>query len=132
MTAADLSARVAKKKAAPLPDLLAHVEASGNLEKDCEVELSETLKAFKARAAAENNRMMNATDSEHWFAVSFESRDQKEAFLRTMDWLRHGDKFLDGGTLAKQQGIELPASGLAAPRENKKDRLRSLPSIRSL
>ncbi len=113
-------------------DLLKDVPVSGDLEKDCKVELSETLKAFKKRAKDENYRMQNATDSEHWIAVSFQTRDQKEAFLKSMDWLKFGDKYLDGEELAKQQAIELPASPLKMPREAAKDKLRSMAAIREI
>jgi hypothetical protein len=49
-----------------------------------------------------------ANDSEFWCAMYFQTRDQKEEFLRRMGWLDIGDKYLDGQVLAKVQGIELP------------------------
>ncbi len=49
-----------------------------------------------------------ANDTEYWFAVYFQSREQKEAFLKAMKWFEHGDKYLDGQYVAKKQGVSLP------------------------
>lgn len=70
-------------------------------------ELSELEAAFKRRAEAEQERFMLATDSEYWVAICFQSRDQKEQFLRALDLIRHGDKYLDGWTVAKKLGVQL-------------------------
>lgn len=70
-------------------------------------ELSELEEAFKRRAEAEQERFMLATDPEYWVALCFQSRDQKEEFLRALDLMKHGDKYLDGWTVAKQLGVKL-------------------------
>lgn len=49
-----------------------------------------------------------ANDTEYWFAMYFQSREQKEAFLQAMNWFEHGDKYIDGQFAAKRMGIELP------------------------
>ena len=49
-----------------------------------------------------------ANDTEYWFAMYFQTRDQKEAFLKAMGWFERGDKYLDGTAVAKKLGIELP------------------------
>lgn len=49
-----------------------------------------------------------ANDTEYWFAVYFQTREQKEHFLQAMKWIQHGDKYLDGRWIAKQHGVELP------------------------
>jgi hypothetical protein len=49
-----------------------------------------------------------ANDTEYWFAVYFQTREQKEVFLKAMHWFEHGDKYLDGQYVAKKQGISLP------------------------
>lgn len=71
-------------------------------------EISATLQAFKDRAKKEQERFEIATDSEYWFAVCFQTRAQKEAFLRGVKLLQAGDKYIDGRLLAKRMGIELP------------------------
>lgn len=129
ITSQSLLDKVAKKKRT---DLLADVKVTGDLAEDCKEELSETLKAFKARAKNENDRMQNATDSEHWIAISFKSRDQKESFLEAMKWAKAGDKYLDGETVAEISGVALPHVDLARPRDKKGDKLCEMPSIRSL
>lgn len=73
-------------------------------------EVSETLKAFKARAEKEQARFELATDSEYWVALCFQTRAQKEAFLEGVQLLAAGDKYIDGRLLAKRMGIVLPAA----------------------
>lgn len=89
-------------------DPLEGLEYTGNLEKDAVAEASETLKAFKARAAAEEKRRMQATDSEFWCAICFQTREQKESFLDQLGLLVHGDKYLDGTVVARALRMKLP------------------------
>lgn len=87
-------------------------EGPRDIETDVEEELSELLAGFKGRAKDENRRFMLATDSEYWFAVCFQTREQKEAFLTAMQWIAQGDKYLDGQWVAKQLGVQLPPADL--------------------
>lgn len=73
-------------------------------------EISATLAAFKARAKTEQERFLLATDSEFWVGVCFQTRAQKEAFLKGVNLLQHGDKYIDGELLAKRMGIPLPSA----------------------
>lgn len=91
----------------------AEVKAEGRLERLAaeEAALDEVARGFRERRKTEAKRFEDATDSEFWFAVCFESREQKEAFLKALQWtLATGgdDKYLDGTVLAKKCGIELP------------------------
>ena len=70
-------------------------------------ELSEVLAGFKARERTEEQRFHDATDTEYWFALCFQTREQKEEFLRKMGWADLGDKYLDGMAAAERSGIEL-------------------------
>lgn len=94
--------------ASRVPDPLADVEYSGDLAKDAGRELSALQKGFAERAAAEVKRFEKATDSEYWFAVCFDSRDECEAFLTAAKVNRKlmGDKYLDGRQFAKVLGIK--------------------------
>lgn len=92
------------------PDPLAAVQYTGQLEHDADAELSATLQAFKDRVDREAERFRLATDSEYWFAVCFQTREQKEAFLHAMKWYALGDKYLDGTLIAKRLGVSLPAA----------------------
>jgi hypothetical protein len=83
---------------------------AGEIEQATADELSELLGGFKARAKAEQKRFELATDSEYWFAVCFQTREQKDAFLEAVDWYQHGDKYLDGAFVAKQLNIKLPSA----------------------
>lgn len=75
-------------------------------------EVSATLQAFKDRAKKEQERFELATDSEYWFAVCFQTRAQKEHFLKAVQLLQAGDKYIDGRLLAKRMGIELPPANV--------------------
>jgi hypothetical protein len=47
-------------------------------------------------------------DTEYWVALCFESREQKEAFLKAVNLFAQGDKYLDGRLFAQHCGIEIP------------------------
>lgn len=75
-------------------------------------ETSAVLQAFIARSKAEQERFLLATDSEYWVGLCFQTREQKEHFLREAKLLQHGDKYIDGALLAKRMGITLPAAAV--------------------
>lgn len=77
------------------------------LESEAAAESNEILESFKQRAANENERLLDATDSEFWVAVCFQTREQKDEFLRKSGLQKIGDKYLDGIKVAKQMGIAL-------------------------
>lgn len=70
--------------------------------------LNEAQQAFSDRAKNEAKRMLMACDTEFWFAVSFQTRAQKEQFLKLAKLIELGDKYLDGWEVAKVLGIPLP------------------------
>jgi len=83
------------------PDPLAEVEYTGDLQQDTAAELTAMQKAYRGRARAEVDRFREATDPEFWVALVFESREQKEDFLREFGLSRLGDKYLDGRKVAR-------------------------------
>lgn len=100
---------LAKLGKSSTPDPLAEVKYTDDLEKDCKAELSALEKAYRGRAKAEEKRVVDATDSEHWFAVCFRDRAEKEAFLAAIGATvrLHGDKYLRGDDLAALIGLDL-------------------------
>lgn len=62
---------------------------------------------FAARSDREEKRFQDATDSEFWVAVCFQTRDQKEAFLKALGLFEAGDKYLDGIEVAEKLGIKI-------------------------
>lgn len=119
------------KPARTRKDPLAHIQPTGDVEKDSAQETSAILTAVKAADAAEKHRFEDTTDSEYWVNLVFQSRAQKEAFLKAMNWLQHGDKYIDGQVLARQQGIALPASGVRfTPESSKLDDLETISNLR--
>ena len=71
------------------------------------VELSDVLKKFKAQAKEEQKIFLENVDSEYWIAICFQSREQKEEFLRLAGWLKYGDKYLDGLEIAEKMKIKI-------------------------
>lgn len=80
-----------------------------SVEAEALAEVSEVLAGFKGRADREEQRYEDATDSEYWVALCFQTRAQKEEFLDKVGWSRdlHGDKYLDGMLMAETLGVEL-------------------------
>lgn len=95
----------------PLDD----ITYTGDVEADSQAEVNEILTGFKDRAKAEQDRFALATDSEFWVAMCFQSREQKEVFLKALNWLQYGDKYIDGCSIADAIGIELPEVRLPKP-----------------
>lgn len=86
--------------AAPAPTADESIAASG-------AALDALQSAFAARARDEGQRFRDATDSEYWVAVCFQSRAQKEEFLRRLKLDELGDKYLDGVRVAQRLGVPL-------------------------
>ena len=95
-------------KAGAAPDPLADVPLTDSLEVDAAAELDAMTVAYRSRKTDEDKRFRLATDSEYWLAVCFESREQKEAFLRASRTAVLGDKYIDGKRFAAMLGISLP------------------------
>lgn len=108
---AEAKSRAARKKLKS-PVLYNIPEQTGNPEIDSKADLDEVQKSFRERIKMENERFQNTTDSEYWFAVCFQTREQKEAFLKAMNLFLIGDKYLDGVEVAKQLGINIPAANI--------------------
>lgn len=90
-----------KAKAAPEPE---KTEVDLVVE---EVDATAEVLEITKREKAEDARRERATDSEFWFAVVFQDRASKEAFLEAVA-PRMGDKYIDGHALAKAMGVEIP------------------------
>lgn len=90
-------------------DPLGHIDYENiTNEEAVKQETSAVLEAFKARAKKEQERFALATDTEYWVGLCFQTREQKEVFLRAVGLLQAGDKYIDGRLLAKRMGVELP------------------------
>lgn len=70
-------------------------------------EIPELLARFKADAKRADAQMVANTDSEYWICIGFQSREQKEEFLRLTGIGKLGDKYLDGMKVAGLLGVEL-------------------------
>lgn len=92
---------------------------TGNTEVDALAEQSAVLVAFQQRAAREDERFWDSVDSEYWFAVCFQTREQKEEFISALNIDDLGDKYIDGMELAKRLKIQLQSRIPAIPKEKK-------------
>ncbi len=77
------------------------------VEAEAAEELSELLRGFKQREQNEEQRFIDAVDSEHWVALCFQTRAQKEEFLAKARLIQFGDKYIDGMKVAEVLGIRL-------------------------
>ena len=69
--------------------------------------LTDLQRGFRAKKSEERQRYQDATDSEFWVALCFETRAQKEEFLSKIGVLTMGDKYLDGREVAAAMNIEI-------------------------
>lgn len=94
-----------------LPDPLANVDCTDNLEADSKAELTELTKAahFRGVTAEEQKRYLGATDSEHWFCVVCRSRDEKAAALKAIGLKTGivGDKYIPVDALLAAVGASI-------------------------
>ena len=94
-----------------LPDPLANVGDTGDLEQDAKSELTELAKAahFRGVTAEEQKRYLGATDSEHWFCVVCRSRDEKTAALKALHVKTGivGDKYIPVDALLAAVGASV-------------------------
>lgn len=101
----------------PVPDPLAGLPETDDPQESALAELGALELGFRQRAKTEQNRFQTETDTEHWFAVDFETREQKETFLAELarrcgvTLADLGDKYLHGLILASLMGIDLPEGG---------------------
>ncbi|TWP47421.1 hypothetical protein FKR81_32425 [Lentzea tibetensis] len=106
MSSEDLLAQL---QADALPDPLAGIEYTGNLAVDSLAELTTLAAALRAAdERCERGRLV--TDSPFWVVLWFPLRAHKDAFLKAINMLAFGDKYIDGHRLADVLDIELPAA----------------------
>ena len=101
---------------------LDEVEFSGDYEADAKIELDEVAKGFRDRLKDENTRFALATDSEYWACLCFQTREQKEVFLKALALIDLGDKYLDGQEVAKVLGVTLPEGNVPYNTGDKSDK----------
>lgn len=91
--------RYTGRKVQPEPE----IPKTGDVEADASAELVK----FREKAAKEAKRREKATDSEYWFCVCFQTREQVEEFLAKSGWGPTDAKYLDGQKVAQAVGVDL-------------------------
>ncbi|WP_054812189.1 hypothetical protein [Nocardia arizonensis] len=93
----------------PHPDPLADVRgnSTGDLEADVKAELDALGKGLSGASKQWAEKFAAMNDSEFWVAICFRSREQKDEFLRKLELVELGDKYLDGEKVADILGIDL-------------------------
>lgn len=94
----------------PVDDPLEGLEDTGSVQENAKQELTAIQTSFKDSVANEKKNITHRFDTEYWFAVVFEDRAQKTAFLTALGLLAEGDKYVNGYLLAHRLNIELPMS----------------------
>lgn len=117
--AARAAARVARidamhEKTAPVFEM---PKRTGNAEVDSAADLSAVMTAFRSRMRNEAERRELVTDSEHWAAVCFDTRAQRDAFFVALGAADcgYGMRYFDGIEIANRLGIDLPPASLSLP-----------------
>lgn len=78
----------------------------GDLQADADTVMSTALQEIIARKKATQERFRVATDPEFFFCIAFQSRAQKDEFLRLVGWDDLGDKMINGLEVARR--LEIP------------------------
>jgi hypothetical protein len=88
-------------------NIFAGAEFDGDLQDDADTTMSEALRAVIERKKASMERFRVASDPEFYFCVCFQSREQKEDFLKKAGWESIGDggRFLNGLEVARRLNI---------------------------
>ena len=86
---------------------LADLEMVGDLQEDADAGMSEALRQIIERKKATQERFRVATDPEFFFCVCFQSRDQKDEFLRLAKWADLGDKYINGLEVARRMAVPI-------------------------
>ena len=85
----------------------AGVEMTGDLQEDADTNMSEALRQIIEKKKASQERFRVAVDPEFFFCMVFQSRAQKDEFLKAAGWYELGDKYLNGLEVAQKMGIEI-------------------------
>ena len=78
-----------------------------DVEDAVEVELSDTLRLLLEAKKRQRDLYRISNDDEFWVAVCFQTREDKERFLRALNLIQLGDKYIDGHKAAKLLGVDL-------------------------
>lgn len=108
----------ANKPKNPLDDL---VEYTGNAELDAKSEIK-AVSEFGKSIQQQRDAIERNNDTEFWVNIVFNSREQKEAVLKTLGLFELGDKWIHGEDFAKVLGVDCPAPDLIPkpPKQDKK------------
>lgn len=71
--------------------------------------MSEALRLIIEQKKASQERFRIVADPEFFLVVCFQSRDQKEDFLKKANWDDLGDKYINGLEVARRMGVDTPA-----------------------
>lgn len=93
---------------------LRKLEPRENPEEAVAQEVSVALQTIIDEKQQRRDAYRSTLDHEFWCALCFQSREQKEQFLKALDLLDIGDKYLDGLLVAERLGVPLDVINLSA------------------
>jgi hypothetical protein len=106
----------------PMPQYVEMPEITGDAELDSINDLNAIHAGFRARSKDESKRFQLATDSEYWVCVCFQTKDQKNEFLKKSGLISIGDKYLDGKMVANRLGIDIADADMVYNTSSKQDK----------
>jgi len=82
---------------------------TGDLQGDSDAIMSEALRAVIERKKATQERFRVAIDPEFYTVLCFQSREQKEEFLKKAGWIAEGEggRYLNGLEIARKMEIDI-------------------------
>lgn len=86
----------------PLP-----VPEPGDIQASADAEMSEIERQIRANREKSEERFRIGTDTEYFFLVCFQTREQKEQFLERVGWSKLGNKYINGLELAELLGASV-------------------------
>lgn len=88
------------------------LEPTFDVEADADLVMDRVVNAFDAADNNGRDEYRVANDHEFYLVVVFQSREQKEEFLRQAGWDELGDKYLDGLEVAQRLALNVPPIAL--------------------
>jgi hypothetical protein len=104
-----------------LPDALAGIEATGDVEKDADATLTALTEGYRAEERQQRAKVKRNNDGAFYFVIVCSSHEEALALQRGLlnQAVANLVEYVDGREIAARQGIELPAEDGWEPQKPK-------------
>lgn len=84
-----------------------------DLEHNADAEMSEVVRQIRDEKRIKFDRFRVSRDPDYWLALCFQSREQRDEFLRLAKWDAIGGRFVNGLDVARRLGIDIQSIDLS-------------------